>query len=127
MKIDLNLNGAVQSGERPLLRIGGQTPFELFESQLGDAARRELDKLDKASKDVESVFVKDLMKRLTPKGAFGTGMMGDFLQDQFQNALADTIGDTGSFGIAKMLNENVRDSILRQEAARLILEKQGEK
>lgn len=126
MRIELNLPTGQAQNERPLLRIGGEKPFELFESQLSDAAKRELNKLDKATKDVEAVFVKDLMKRLTPKGAFGTGMMADFLQDQFQTALADRIGDTGSFGIAKMLNTNLRDSLLRQEAARLILQRQGE-
>lgn len=107
-----------------LLRIPGETPFELRESDLSVKAKKELARLEKAATDVESIFVKDLLSKMMPKEAFGTGPFSGFLKDQFQAAVAGQVSQAKSFGIASLLNDKLRESLLRQEAARLMAQPQ---
>lgn len=104
-----------------LLKLPGDPPFELTLKDLDKQAQAELKKLEKAASDVEGIFVKDLMTRLAPKSSFGEGQMGDFIRDQFLNAISETVGKSGALGIGKMLRNNLQDSLLRKEASKLIL------
>lgn len=105
---------------RKLLTLPGDKPFELYEKDLSERAAKELGKLKEATQNIEGIFVKDLLKQMLPKGFGGEGQMGDFARDNFMNAIADVASKNGGFGLAKMLNANIANSIYRQEAARLM-------
>ncbi len=105
---------------RKLLELPGKEKFELFEKDLSEKAAKELEKLGEATQKIEGIFVKDLLKQMLPKGFGGEGQMGDFARENFMNAVADIASKNGGFGVAKMLHQNLANSIYRQEAARLL-------
>lgn len=109
------------SQPKPLLRLGGEHPFELFEKDLSEAAKKELSKLKKASADIEAIFAKKLLSEMMPKGVGGEGAMGDFVRDQMLDALAQTSGRNGALGLSRMLHDKLSETIYRQEAARILL------
>lgn len=129
MNLVQSLLGSIQAGAgadrgRKLLEIRGSNPIAVFEDDLSAAAKRELEKLDDAAKKIEGQFVRDLLKEMMPKDFGGQGPMGDFNRDNFMNALAEVASKNGALGVAKLMKENVAQTIYRQEAARLILERQ---
>lgn len=76
-------------------------------------AQPELKKLEKATKQMEGIFLKQLLEQLQ-KGtnAFGKGSDASVYQDLFNQAMVDRVGQSGSLGISKML--------FRQMAPRVI-------
>lgn len=101
---------------------------ETIASEPGVQAK--LKKLDDTSRQVESLFLKDLIGQMR-KGmaqAPNTGPMGAFAQDMMDQQLADSMGKSGGIGLAKMLYKNLSEALLRQEeAGRLIESQQTEK
>jgi len=104
-----------------LLKIGGDKPFELFEADLGAAAKKEVAKAEKAARGAEEMFMKQLADKMMPKDIGGKGQMGDFIHDQLTQSIASMGAKSNSLGIAKMFKHQMTDSIYRQEAARIIL------
>lgn len=117
----MRIDGTASVSPLPLLRIGGEKPLELFEADLSQAAKAELKKLDHAARDIEAVFVKDLMGKMATKSFAGEGAMGDFIRDQFLGNIADQVSKTGAIGIGSLLKGTLSDKIYRQEAARILL------
>lgn len=120
----MRIDGPAQISPVPVLRIGGNRPLDLFETDLSDAAKTELNKLQKATQDIEAVFVKDLLGKLATKSFAGDGAMGDFIRDQFLGNMAEQVSKTGAIGIGKMLKGSLSEKIYRQEAARILLNPQ---
>jgi len=112
---------------RKLLTIPGNHPFDLFEGMLGDAAKKELQGLKDATQKIESIFVKDILKVMLPKGFGGSGPMGDFARENFMNTMSDVAARGGGMGLAKILESNLADSLYRREAARLMADPTQEK
>lgn len=94
------------------------------------AVQSKLKKLDDASRQVEALFLKDLIGQMR-KGLGATqdsGPMGAFAQDMMDQQLAESMGKSGGIGLAKMLYKNLSEALLRQEeAARLLESPQTEK
>lgn len=121
-----NLKSVIEnkSGANPvLLKLGsGDNEFELRLGDLTEKAKKELSKIEKTSHEVEGLFVKDLLVKLMPKEAFGKGPFAGFLMDQFQTAISQEVSKTGAFGVGNLLAGQLKNSILRQEAARILLD-----
>ncbi|MBL8060439.1 MAG: hypothetical protein JNK63_06955 [Chthonomonas sp.] len=107
---------------KKLLSIPGDKPFELFEKHLSEAAAKELKGLKEATQRIEGIFVKDILKIMLPKGFGGSGPMGDFARENFLNTMSEVAAKSGGMGMAKMLEDNLAESIYRREAARLMSE-----
>lgn len=105
---------------KKLLSISGDKPFDLFDNMLGKEAAKELKGLKDATQKIESIFVKDILKVMLPKGFGGTGPMGDFARENFMNSLSDVAAKGGGLGLSRMLEDNLKDTIYRREAARLM-------
>lgn len=85
----------------------------------GKGASR-LAKLKKATDGVEAMFVKDLlaaMRKGMPKTSFGDSSGSEIYKDMFDQALADSLGRTGSLGISKVLYRQLSNQIIKQALA----------
>lgn len=120
----IDLNGVKLPAEnkgRLLLQIPGERPFSLYESDLSEAAKKQLKKLDKAAQDIEGIFAKKLLNELASKTIGGEGQMGDYVREQFLDSMSNQISKTNGLGLAKMLRQKLSENIYRQEAARSML------
>ncbi len=79
-------------------------------------AAPKLRELRKASQDIEGVFVKDLlaiMRRSLPKGMLGDAPGKEIFEDMLDQALADSAAKTGTFGIGKLLYQQLSPAVLK--------------
>jgi flagellar protein FlgJ len=76
-----------------------------------------LQKLRKASQDVEAVFLKDLlriMRQSVPKTDLGPQSMGkEIYEDLFDQAIAESASSSGNFGFGETLYQTLKPSVLR--------------
>jgi hypothetical protein len=95
-------------------------------SDLDEKGQAEMAKLKKASEQIESIFVKDLLGQMRRGvGAQEKGdPMGEMGRDMMDQAVADDFGRTGGLGIGKLLYKTLSENFLRQEAARRAAEKE---
>lgn len=114
-----------QNKGRLLLQIPGDRPFSLYEADLSEAAKKQLGKLDKAAQDIEAVFAKKLLNELASKTLGGEGQMGDYVREQFLDAMSNQISKTNGLGLGKMLRQKLSENIYRQEAARFLTDAPG--
>lgn len=89
-----------------------------------EAARRaapEIAKLNKASRSIEAMFIKDLLSTMrksvskTPLGGQGYG--SEVYQDLFDHALSESAAKTGSLGIGRTFSRDFAKTIWRQALA----------
>ena len=83
-------------------------------------AKKELGKLDKATRDVEAVFVKMLvgqMRKTGMKPLLGNGMEAQMYTDFLDDAIAKQVASGGGLGIGKMLYIKMSDALLKRIAA----------
>ena len=101
----------------------------LFNSvEIAATAAPKLQRLMRATKDVEAIFLQDLlriMRRSVPKSSLGDSIGKGVYEDLFDQALAQGASQSGSFGIGKLLYERLEPLVLRQEMARLVREGSG--
>lgn len=79
-----------------------------------------LKKLDEATKGIEAMFMKDLlsaMRRGMPETSFGSSYGSQMYRDMFDQTLADSLGRSGSLGIARILYKQLSKQVLAQAAA----------
>lgn len=97
-------------------------------TQTADLVRRakpQLDRLQRAAKQTEGIFLKDLVKEMRKslsKDEFGQSYGGQVTQDLFNQTLADTVAKSGDFGVAKNLYRQFSKDVLGQESTRRRLE-----
>jgi len=85
-------------------------------------AAPQLKKLHDAAEQVESYFVKNLlteMQKGQDGGLFGKTPGSEIYQDMFTQSIADQVAKSGSFGIAKSLEQQVGKQLLREAASPL--------
>ncbi len=116
-------NAPDSSRGKLLMKLGGAKPFELFEADLSEAAKKEVAKAVKAAEGAEMMFMKQLADKMMPKKIGGDGQMGDFIRDQLTQAIAESGAKSSALGIGKIFRHQMTDSIYRQEAARILLSK----
>lgn len=83
------------------------------------AGAPKLEKLKKACKDLEAVFVKDLltiMSKSNPKSQFGNAPGAEIYEDMFHQAVAESAAKKGSFGLGQSLYRTLAPSVLRAAA-----------
>lgn len=98
-----------------------------FTTNLGIAlqAAPTVAKLKKATSDLEGVFVKDLigvMRRSIPKASLGQGYGTEIYDDLFNQAIADSVSKSGTFGFGSMLFRQLSPNAFAQEVQRLARE-----
>ncbi len=94
-------------------------------ADLSASIQPELDKLKKATRDIEAIFFKDMlsaMRKTVPDNSIGQSYGADIYQDLFDNALSKTASSTGSFGLSDLLYKNMEKAVIAQEKARLDIE-----
>lgn len=118
-------NGAVRivrPDPRPEPHRGPIKP--LTEADLNDDQKAQIQKLKKATEQIEAIFVKDLLSQMR-RGVSGQekgDAMGDMAKDMMDQAVADDFGRTGGIGIGRMLYRNLADAYLKQETAKKAVE-----
>jgi Rod binding domain-containing protein len=84
-------------------------------------AKKQLHRLDKATRDVEAVFMKLLigeMRKTGMQGMLGHGMEAQMYSDFLDGAVAGEIAGKGGVGIGKLLYDRMSNALLRQMAAK---------
>ncbi len=92
---------------------------------LADKVQPKLDKLRKASQDLEAVFLKDLlsaMRKTVPQNESEAGFGSDIYRDMFDQALAEASSKSGAMGIAKLVFERMAPAVIAQEKAQQLLQ-----
>ena len=94
--------------------------------KVAQIAKPQLDKLNKATKQVEAIFLKDLLGQMR-KNTFGKGLFGNtpgasMYEDMLNDAIAQSAAETGSFGVAKSLNQQFKRDVIRAAAGQIRLE-----
>ena len=92
---------------------------------LVDRAQPKLDKLRKATQDMEAVFLKDLlsaMRRTVPENETESGFGSEIYKDMLDQALAEASSKSGSMGIAKLVFERMAPVVVAQEKAQQLLQ-----
>lgn len=81
-------------------------------------AKPELQKLEKATEQIETIFVKQLLEQMQ-KGTktFGEGPQADIYSDFFNQAIAESTAKHGLMGVGKMLYRQLAPRIVAQAAA----------
>ncbi len=80
-----------------------------------------LQKLKRATRDMEALFLKDLlsiMRRSLPKPPFGEAPGKAIYEDLFDGAVADAAAKSGRFGIGAALYQRLSPSVAREAAQR---------
>jgi Rod binding domain-containing protein len=75
----------------------------------------ELQKLDKATKQIEGIFTKQLLEQMQ-KGStsFGKGAQASIYQDLFNQAIVEATSKRGTLGLAPILYRELAPRILNQ-------------
>ena len=88
----------------------------------------ELQKLDKATKDIEALFFKDLMSAMRqgmPQTSFGDNYGGEMFKDLFDQSVSSALSQTGSLGIGKVIFRSLAPNVVAQVRTRLVLDSQA--
>jgi len=87
----------------------------------------ELDRLKRATQQVEAIFIKDLLAQMRRgfAGQKDKDPMGEMARDMMDQAVADDFSRTGSLGIGKLLYKNLAEAYQRQEAAKEAAKEEG--
>lgn len=101
--------------------------LETIAKHIASACRTapKLRRLEKATQDVEAIFLKDLLKamrRSLPKTDLGgQGMGKEIYEDLMDQALAETASKRGTFGLGNMLYKRLAPSVARAAWAKASL------
>jgi Rod binding domain-containing protein len=90
------------------------------QNSISPQVQLKLEKLEKAAKGIEALFMKDLlaaMRRGTPETSLGNSFGSKMYRDMFDQAMADGMSKTGSLGIARILFKQLSKQVAAQEAA----------
>lgn len=93
---------------------------ELAEVSNRDDVKKELKKLDNATRNVEALFIKTLIGQMRKSGMktmLGNGMEAQMYSDFLDQAVASEISKAGGVGIGKMLYKTMAETLLRQKLA----------
>jgi Rod binding domain-containing protein len=84
-------------------------------------AKKDLDKLKKATDGLESFMFKSLLKSAGgKKGLFGSKMPGaDIYRDMFESNMSDLLASRGSLGISNSIYNKVAPLVLSQAQQRI--------
>lgn len=114
--------GQVRPAVMPRLSNGGGEAGaepKVSNAEPSAASSRRLAALKQATAQFEGTFVKDLLSKMRSSvGAEKSGPMAGFANDMFDQTIADSVGQTGSFGIANMLYAKFADRVAADEAAK---------
>lgn len=83
-------------------------------------AHKELARLDKATKDIESIFLKMMisqMRKAGGQGLLGKGFEAQMYSDFLDQSVAQEIASGGGVGIARLLYQRMEETLLRRLAA----------
>lgn len=86
--------------------------------QAAKRAEPQIRKLKDASKQIEGMFVKDLLTQMEKglgKSLFGSAPGAAIYQDMFTQAIADSVAQSGSFGVAKTLEKQFTKDVYKLE------------
>ncbi len=84
-------------------------------------------KLNKAAKGFETMLVKQLIETMQ-KGTemFGKGPGANVYQDFFNQAIAESMANRGSIGVAKMISKQMESRLLALETAQEVMPEPSE-
>jgi Rod binding domain-containing protein len=90
--------------------------IEALSAQNKDTLTRS--KLNKAAKGFETMLVKQLIETMQ-KGTemFGKGPGANVYQDFFNQAIAESVANRGSIGVAKMISKQMESRLIALETA----------
>lgn len=84
------------------------------------SVKAELGKLKKATTDVESVMLKDLVSKMRAsngKSLFGSGFEHDMHEDMLNDAISSRLASAGGIGLAATIYKGMEGIVLRRAAA----------
>ena len=86
-------------------------------------AAPELQKLKKASEQVEAIFVRDLLAAMRRGGgdSFGKGFGATVYRDMFDQAMSETLSSRGAFGIGDLLFKHMGKGVVGQEWTKILM------
>ena len=88
-------------------------------------AEPQMRKLKEASRQIEGMFVKDLLTQMekgASKSLFGKGPGAAIYQDMFTQAIADSVSKGGHFGIGNTLEKQFTKDVYKIELQKVKLE-----
>ena len=92
---------------------------------LMDQAAPGLDRLRRATQDVEAIFLKDLlgaMRKATPHDDDGDSLGSDIYQDMSDQAFSQAASKSDSLGIGKLLFDRMAPAVIAQARTRQLLQ-----
>ncbi len=85
-----------------------------FSDQFNNLNQKE--KLDKAAKDFEAYFIKEILKEAMKPFEDNESFQESTYKDMFYSNIAQVLADSGGFGLAKMIEDAVKKQIEEQNS-----------